>query len=118
MKRTSELQGHSHKPHECVNSSRGYQQGDLAYLPMMGISAASMSTLVFALYIQSADIVALYRTPQWLWLVCVIELYWITRLWILALRGRVSEDPILFAARDKVSYLIVPVLAVLIRLAI
>ena len=118
IKRTSELQGHSKKPLELVNSSRGYMAGDLAYLPIMGISSATMSTLILALYIQAPDVTALYRTPEWLWGICVLELYWLMRLWLLSLRGKVLEDPILFATKDKVSYLIFASLAVLMRLAV
>jgi hypothetical protein len=32
--------------------------------------------------------------------------YWITRVWLLASRGDLHEDPVIFAIRDKMSLLI------------
>jgi hypothetical protein len=54
--------------------------------------------------VSSEDVRRLYARPQLLWLICPLLLYWITRIWFLARRGRVSEDPVLFAATDPVSY--------------
>jgi hypothetical protein len=30
--------------------------------------------------------------------------YWITRLWLIAHRGGMCSDPVVFALRDRVSY--------------
>ena len=46
---------------------------------------------------------AAFRSPQALWILCPVLLYWIGRVWVYARRGRVPEDPILFAIRDPVS---------------
>jgi hypothetical protein len=32
-------------------------------------------------------------------------MYWISRVWVFAYRGVLNEDPVMFALRDKVSYL-------------
>ncbi len=60
--------------------------------------------LVFALYITSRDVMALYRTPAALWLGVPLLLYWISRMWLLAHRGVMYEDPVLFAVHDWPSY--------------
>ena len=58
---------------------------------------------VLALYIDSAPARQLYATPQVLWLVCPLLLYWISRLWFKTHRGEMHDDPVVFALRDRVS---------------
>jgi hypothetical protein len=41
-----------------------------------------------------------------LWAVCPLFIYWIIRVWLVAHRGNMNEDPILFAFRDRVSYIV------------
>jgi 4-hydroxybenzoate polyprenyltransferase len=83
---------------------RGYRPEDLALIQMLGSCAGYLSVLVLALYISSSDVVRLYATPQLLWAVCPVMLYWLTRIWFLAGRGEVPDDPVLFAATDPQSY--------------
>jgi 4-hydroxybenzoate polyprenyltransferase len=85
-------------------TARGYSDGDLEQLSRMGSAAGLISVLVIALYIESPDVRLLYRHPQVMWLLCPVFLYWIGRVWLLANRGRLDEDVVLFAARDLPSY--------------
>ena len=43
---------------------------------------------------------------QLIWLACPLLLYWVTRTWMLAHRGQMHEDPVLFAIKDRVSLLV------------
>jgi hypothetical protein len=61
---------------------------------------------VFALYINSPDSLEIYSNPRILWLLCPVLLYWISRVWIIAHRGDMHDDPIVFAARDRVSRIV------------
>ena len=36
----------------------------------------------------------------------VVLLFWISRIWILVSRGEVDQDPVLFAVKDKMSYML------------
>jgi hypothetical protein len=63
-----------------------------------------MSVLVFALYINSAEVEELYTYPQGLWLVCPLLLYWVSRLWLFVHRQHIPEDPIVFVVNDRVSW--------------
>jgi hypothetical protein len=63
--------------------------------------------LVLALYIQDARTTSLYRHPQFIWLACPLLLYWVSRTWIITHRGLMHDDPIVFAARDKISLAVV-----------
>ena len=62
--------------------------------------------LVLALYVGSEKSTSLYNRPEALWLVCPLLLYWISRVWLVTCRGKMREDPVVFAVRDKVSYLV------------
>jgi len=83
---------------------RGYVVGDLAMLAALGGASGYLAVLVLALYINSDSVRELYRQPETIWLLCPILLYWISRIWLITHRGAMHDDPILFAARDRVSY--------------
>ena len=85
---------------------RGYRAGDLAWLGSMGGASGYLSVLVLALYLNSEQVVTLYRRPTLLWLVCPLLLYWTGRLWFRANRGEIHEDPIVAAVSDPVSYVV------------
>jgi 4-hydroxybenzoate polyprenyltransferase len=84
---------------------RNYRREDVGIIQSLGPASGYLSVLVLALYISSADVVRLYATSELLWLICPVLLYWITRIWFLAGRGELPDDPVLFAARDRSSYL-------------
>jgi len=85
---------------------RGYGASDVAYVENVGLMCGCMAVLVLALYISSREVMVLYEQPNLLWLICPMVLYWITRAWLLANRGQLHEDPLLFALKDKKSYMI------------
>jgi 4-hydroxybenzoate polyprenyltransferase/phosphoserine phosphatase len=85
---------------------RGYAAGDAPVVATLGASSGFLAVLVLALYVNSPEVRLLYRTPTWLLLICPLLLYWISRVWLMAHRGQMHEDPIVFALKDKVSYLI------------
>ena len=82
-------------------AGRGYQAGDLDLLSMLGSASGFMSVLVFALYINDEETRVLYGTPEILWFICPLLLYIICRLWLLAHRGELHEDPVVFAITDR-----------------
>ena len=82
---------------------RGYNVADLNQLSIFGTVSGYVAVLVFAFYINSNQVASLYRHPQWLWLVCLLLLYWISRIWMLATRGLVNEDPLFYALHDRTS---------------
>ena len=83
---------------------RAYSIGDLPIISMVAIAAGYVSILVLALYINSDWVRSLYSEPRLLWAACPVLLYWMTRIVIVAQRGRMDDDPILFAFRDLASY--------------
>jgi 4-hydroxybenzoate polyprenyltransferase len=83
---------------------RDYGAGDLPLLASMGLAAGYMALVVLALYIQSEDVRLLYRNPERLWLAAPLAAYWTSRMWLLAHRGQMDDDPVLFAVRDPVTW--------------
>ena len=82
---------------------RDYKVDDLLIIVMIALSSGCISVLVFALYINSPAVISLYSSPWFLWGACPILLYWIIRLVLLAHRGDMHDDPVIFATKDKVS---------------
>jgi 4-hydroxybenzoate polyprenyltransferase/phosphoserine phosphatase len=101
LKRAIELEG---SERTVKVAGRGYSHIDLETVRVMGASSGLMSVLVFSLYISSPAVSGLYRSPQVLWLMCPLLIYWIARMWFLAARGEVNHDPIVFALLDWRSY--------------
>jgi 4-hydroxybenzoate polyprenyltransferase len=96
---------------------RGYQVDDLELLASLGGSAGYLSVLVLALYINSNEVRLLYGQPELMWPICLVMLYWISRVWVIAHRGGMNDDPIVFALKDRVSLLCGGVVAVFMMLA-
>ena len=96
---------------------RGYVPADLEHIAPAGIAGGYVAVLVFALYVNSPEVTALYRQPQVLWLCCPVLLYWHSRIWLLATRGALDSDPVIFALKDRVSYLLGLALLLLVQLA-
>jgi 4-hydroxybenzoate polyprenyltransferase len=102
VKRYAEIEATTESPGELI-LGRGYRGDDVALLLGIGPAAGFVAVLVLALYINSPESFLHYRHPQVLWLICPMLLYWVTRVWFLTARGRMHEDPVVFAARDWVS---------------
>lgn len=85
---------------------RGYRGGDREAVSAMGVGAGYVSVLVLALYVSSAEVRQLYSRPHVLWGLIPLVLFWVSRLWLRAHRGEVDDDPVVFALKDKVTYLV------------
>jgi len=95
-------------------SARGYHVDDLALIQSLGAASGYLSVLVLALYINSSASEMLYHRPQVLWLLCPALLYWISRTWLLAHRGAMHDDPVVFAVSDWVSQVLLALCAIVI----
>ncbi len=82
-------------------SNRNYRLDDIQIVAMLAAAAGFNAVTVFALYISSDTVHMLYRHPQFLWLVCPVLMYWISRMLLMAHRRLVHDDPIVFALKDR-----------------
>jgi len=89
---------------EIPSPGRGYAVHDLSVISSIGPTCGYMAILVLALYINSDQVTKLYKVSFPLWLICPLLMYWITRLWFIAHRNELNEDPIVFAIKDRVSW--------------
>jgi len=117
VKRCAELRGAAGVL-EAAPAGRDYLASDLPVLRTMGLASGYVAVLVFALYIDSADVAARYSNPQWLWLSCPALLYWVSHVWITEGRREMHDDPLLFALRDPASYGVLAVLLATVILAL
>ncbi len=70
------------------------------------------------LYVRSPDVVGLYSRPQFLLGIFPLLAYWQSRLLILANRGAIQEDPIMFSLFDHASQAVAIALLVVIAAAV
>ena len=87
-------------------NGRKYVVEDMPILQIMGLGSGLLAVLVFALYINSSEIKILYEVPEILWLALPVLLFWISRMWLLANRGLMHEDPVIFALKDRTSLIL------------
>lgn len=85
---------------------RDYHVADYPILSIMGIVSGYLSILVLALYINSPESLVGYQHPKYLWLLCPLMAYWMSRLWLQTARGFMHDDPLIYSLKDRVSWLV------------
>jgi 4-hydroxybenzoate polyprenyltransferase len=105
VKRFAEL-GNLRERGKVPANGRGYILNDLEQLRAFGTTSATAAVVVFTQYISHGEVVALYKHSNRLWLIVPLMLLWLFRVWLLASRGELDEDPVIFAIRDRTSWLL------------
>ena len=105
VKRVSELLNIETEDGKAV-ACRGYWTSDIPVLNSLGTSSAMIAVLVLALYINSPSIRVLYSSPRYLWFACPLIALWLGRVWLITGRGQMHDDPVVFALRDRASWLL------------
>ena len=102
VKRFSELES-LQQSGAVATHGRGYLVSDLEQIRAFGTASAYAAVLVFSLYITRPDVTGLYKHASRLWLIVPLLIYWLNRIWLLASRGELDDDPVIFAIRDPAS---------------
>jgi 4-hydroxybenzoate polyprenyltransferase len=89
-----------------VAAGRGYLASDTQIMQLMGVASSFVSALVLALYVQSQMAFGSSPQPTVTWLIVPLVLFWECRMWLATARGQMDQDPIIFAARDWVTWLV------------
>lgn len=105
IKRYAELQAHPEGDAKKVHG-RGYYIADAPLVQQLGVTSGYATTLVLALYLNSENVIKLYRTHEIIWGTVPLMILWISWMWLKANRGLMHDDPIVFAIKDKVSIFI------------
>jgi 4-hydroxybenzoate polyprenyltransferase len=87
--------------------ARAYLLEDQEFIVALGTSCGALAVLVLALYMSSDTVARLYSRAGFIWLTCVLLLYWISHMWLMAHRGRMTDDPLVFALKDRVSAILI-----------
>jgi len=87
-------------------NGRGYLLSDIEQLRAFGTASSYASVVIFAIYISGSDVMTHYSRPIRLWGAVPLLLLWLSRIWLLASRGKLNEDPVVFAFTDKMSLLL------------
>ena len=96
---------------------RGYYLSDSSLIKVFGVSSGYCAVLLLALYLNSTEIIHLYKTPEYIWGAVPLMMMWVSWVWMQADRGKMHDDPILFAIKDTTSLLIGLLLTILFVLA-
>lgn len=116
VKRYSELESSAREQKHTI-AGRSYVTGDRNMVQILGAASGFIAAVVLALYITSDQVTRLYAYSEYLWAVIPVILYWITRIWIQARRGKMHDDPIVFALKDYVSYVVGGIVMVVLTIA-
>ncbi|KPQ07165.1 MAG: UbiA prenyltransferase [Rhodobacteraceae bacterium HLUCCA12] len=95
-------------------SGRGYQVSDLPFVSQMAVSSGFVAVLVMMLYLNGPDVLSKYSSPFLLWGACLVLLYWVARMVLLAHRGLMDDDPVVFATRDRISQIAIALMLALV----
>jgi 4-hydroxybenzoate polyprenyltransferase len=99
-------------------TNRDYRKADLGMVAALAAAAGVNAVTVFALYLSSDPVRALYSSPEVLWLVCPLLFYWIARALMLAQRREMDDDPVVFALKDRLSHVTAACVALVVLAAV
>jgi 4-hydroxybenzoate polyprenyltransferase len=105
VKRCTELMAMQSLSRENMKG-RDYNVSDYQMLSAMGVASGYISILVLALFINSPQSVGMYTNPVFLWLLCPLMAYWVSRLWLKTSRGEMHDDPLIFSLKDRASWIV------------
>jgi 4-hydroxybenzoate polyprenyltransferase len=106
IKRTEEMSAVARSSGDRVAARRGYQASDVPILQTFGCASTFASSVVLALFVGSTSASVQYNSPELLWGIVPLILFWQCRLWLSTARGWMHDDPIVFAATDWVSWIV------------
>lgn len=93
-------------------ANRGYRAEDATITLGLGLAAATATPLILVLYIMDYAVPSgVFSTPEALWIAPIALTMWLMRVWLLANRGQLDDDPVVFAFKDPQSLAIGGLLA-------
>jgi 4-hydroxybenzoate polyprenyltransferase/phosphoserine phosphatase len=84
--------------------ARGYTVRDLPLLLASGVASGFAAIAIFMIYLINEQYPRdIYGRPELLWAMMPVVVVWTLRMWHLTVHGRMDEDPVVFALRDRTS---------------
>jgi 4-hydroxybenzoate polyprenyltransferase len=81
-------------------TNRDYGISDMQMAAALAAASGMNAITIICLYLSSPAVRTLYRTPELLWLLVPLLIHWVSRALMLAHRGKMNHDPIVFAFHD------------------
>ena len=97
---------------------RGYSTSHKKMIYWLAILTGWMSILILIFHINSPEVIKLYSFPNILWVICFVMLFWISRIIYVSSKGKIKDDPIIYAISDKISYLCLMIILFILWLGI
>jgi len=97
---------------------RGYQIMDKELLASLGSGSGYVAVLVLVIYISSGVAEIHYTRHHLIWFLCPLLLYWISYIWLIAHRGGMHDDPLVFTVKDRISQVVILLGATIFALAL
>jgi 4-hydroxybenzoate polyprenyltransferase len=106
VKRYAELSLLRHAGMESA-PARSYGVQDSELVLVLGGSSGMLSVLILALFLNDEHLGQTYARSAAGWGAAVVLLYWISHMWLTAHRGKMTDDPLVFAVKDRVSLVLI-----------
>lgn len=101
VKRYTELFKYQNKVKQI--KGRGYLVSDMSLIQIMSVSSGFLATLILDLFLNDENIQVNFHNI-WLAYACLpVFLYWLCHIYIISSRGKMSDDPVSFALKDRLS---------------
>lgn len=113
VKRFSELESLRERG-GTATAGRGYLVSDLEQLRALGTGSMFAAVVVMTLYINNPETTQLYHHVARLWLVDIVLLLWLSQVWMLASRGEMHDDPVVWAITSRRSLSLGAVMALVV----
>lgn len=96
---------------------RNYDVGEMDVMQTTGIVNSGLAILTLSMYLNDQFVVEAYASPKVLWMILPLLMIWVYRAWLWVKRGKIDDDPVVFALKDRVSVVTVALGGVLVMFA-
>ncbi len=90
---------------EILKAERGFKYSDINLLKIFSLLTGSAGCLLLAVYLFSNQAIEIYTNPFYLFFIPFITFGWFFNIYKTSVDGKITDDPIVFAIRDRLSIL-------------
>ncbi|RCL41271.1 MAG: UbiA family prenyltransferase [Gammaproteobacteria bacterium] len=90
---------------EIIKADRGFKSSDINFLKIFSLLTGSAGCFLLAVYLFSNQALEIYTNPFYLLFIPFITLAWFLNIYKTSVDGKITDDPIVFAIKDRLSIL-------------
>lgn len=87
--------------------ARAYRLEDREVILALGSASGIVSVLMLTQYMQASQLELAFGRSELIWVTSALLLYWISHMWLTAHRGQMTDDPLVFALKDRLSQILI-----------